>query len=371
MSLQTDSGFFLSWPSSDHTLIPTDVYLDQTIFEKEQDLIFKGPTWHLLGILADIPNPGDFLSTYIGTTPIVLHRAHDDSINAYVNSCAHRGARVIRELRGNNKFPICPYHNWRYDGTGKLTGVSMEHGIQNKGGYPEDFDKDCHGLRRLRVESIKDIIFGTFDEQMPSVRDDFGAIIVKRLEKICQRPLRIVGFQRQTLRCNWKIYCENNRDTYHAPQLHSFLGKFGIAGPTGRINVDIHEGHALLSSWLPDSDGEEFPAQRGRYQLEDPSIVEGFDRLDGLQLSICCLYPTSLISSVRNNWILRRINPVTVSTTDVEYTWFGYEDDSESERECLRKQGNLSGPAGYVGMEDAEVVAMIQNADLKRGDLLY
>ena len=41
-----------------------------------------GPTWHLLGINADIPEPGDFTATYVGTTPVVLHRAHDDSINA-------------------------------------------------------------------------------------------------------------------------------------------------------------------------------------------------------------------------------------------------------------------------------------------------
>lgn len=360
----------VSWPSSDHTLIPADVYLDQAIFEQEQELIFKGPTWHLLGIRADIPEPGDFLSTYVGTTPVVLHRAHDNSVNAYVNSCAHRGARVLRELRGNNKFPVCAYHNWRYDGTGKLTGVAMEQGFDNKGGYPADFDKACHGLRRLRVESIKDIFFGTFDDRTPPLREDLGPVIVERLEKVCQRRLRIVGIQRQTLRCNWKIYAENNRDTYHAPQLHSFLGQFGIAGPSGRIQVDIHAGHALLSSWLPGSDSDTFPAQRGRYQLEDPSIVEGFDPLDGLQLSICCIYPTSLISNLRNNWILRRINPVTVSTTDVEYTWFGYEDDSEFERECIRKQSNLSGPAGYVGMEDAEVVAMIQNA-ISMGDTSY
>lgn len=368
-TLQADDNQ-MSWPSSDHTRIPCEVYLDQGIFEKEQALIFKGPYWHLLGIVADIPNPGDYISTYVGTTPVVLHRAHDDSINAYVNSCAHRGARVIRALRGNNKFPVCPYHNWRYDGTGKLTGVAMEQGMKNKGGYPEDFDKDCHGLQRLRVESIKDIIFGTFSEHTPSIRESLGPIIVERFEKICQRPLRIVGCQRQTLHCNWKIYMENNRDIYHAPQLHSFLGQFGVAEPVDRVRVDIHEAHTLLSSWLPDSDAGDFPAQKGRFTLEDASILEGFDPLDGLQLSIACIYPSSMISCLRNNWILRRIIPASPTTTEVEYTWFGYEDDSDFERECINKQSNISGPAGYVGMEDAEIVLMIQNA-VSRGDTSY
>jgi anthranilate 1,2-dioxygenase large subunit len=360
----------IEWPSSDHTRIPCDVYLDQAIFEQEQELIFKGPHWHLLGIKADIPKPGDFVSTYIGTTPIVLHRAHDDSINAYVNSCAHRGARVIRELRGNNKFPVCPYHNWRYDGTGKLTGVALEKGMKNKGGYPEGFDKNCHGLQTLKIETIKDVIFGSLNKQTPPLIESLGKVIYKRIEHICKRKLRVVGYQRQTLHCNWKIYTENNRDVYHAPQLHTFLGQFGVAKPVDRVRVDIHQAHSLLSSWLPESDEEDFPAQKGRFELEDASILEGFDPLDGLQLSICCLYPSDLLSCLRNNWILRRIIPNSVDKTDVEYTWFGYEDNSEFERECIKKQSNISGPAGYVGMEDAEIVGMIQNA-ISKGDTSY
>ncbi len=351
-----------SWPGPDHTRIPYEVYLDQAIFDREQELIFKGSNWHLLGILADIPSSGDFLSTYIGTTPVVLHRAHDNSINAYVNSCAHRGARVINELRGNIKYPICQYHNWRYDGTGKLTGVAMEKGIKGKGGYPDSFDKDCHGLQTLKIETINDVIFANFDKDAQSVRDSLGPVFVERIEKICQRPLRIVGFQRQTLQCNWKIYIENYRDTYHAPQLHSFISQFGIAAPDERVNVDIHNGHILLSSWLPDSVDTEFPDQQGRYKLEDASIVEGFDALDGLQLTIMHIYPGSTFSALRNNWIYRRIIPTSPTTTDMEMTWFGYEDDSEYERECIRKQTNLSGLSGYIGLEDAEIIAKIQNS---------
>lgn len=370
LKIGSDETGPLSWPSSDHTRIPTDVYLDKGIFEKEQELIFKGPSWHLLGIVADIPNPGDFISTYIGTTPVVLHRAHDNSINAYINSCAHRGARIIRNLRGNVKYPICPYHHWRYDGTGKLTGVPLEQGMRNRGGYPEDFDKDCHGLKTLKIETIKDIIFATFDQYAPSVRENLGAIIVERIEDICRRPLRIVGYQRQTLQCNWKIFIENYRDTYHAPQLHSFVREFGIVAPAERVRVDIHNGHALLSSWLPDSSDAKFPGQNGRHKLEDPSVIEGFDALDGLQLTILQIYPGSTFSTLRNQWIYRRIIPTSPTTTDMEFTWFGYKDDTEYERECIRKQGNISGISGYVGLEDAEVVAMIQRG-ISKGDTSY
>jgi anthranilate 1,2-dioxygenase large subunit len=172
------------------------------------------------------------------------------------------------------------------------------------------------------------------------------------------------------LHCNWKIYRENNRDIYHAPQLHSFLNQFGVAEPVGRVKVDIHNTHSLLSSWLSDAQDKKFPTQKGRFELEDPSIMEGFSPLGDLQLSILCFYPSDLLSCLRNAWILRRVIPTAVDKTDVEYTWFGYEDNSEFERECIKKQGNISGPAGYVGMEDAEVVTMIQNA-VSKGDTSY
>ncbi len=250
----------------------------------------------------------------------------------------------------------------------------MEQGIQGKGGYPDSFSKDCHGLKTLRVETIGDVVFTTFSDHTPPLRQYLGAAIVERIEKICQRPLRIVGYQRQTVYCNWKLFIENNRDTYHGPQLHTFVGQFGIAMPTDRVRVDIHNGHALLSSWLPSSvdvDGNAtYPTQKGKYQLEDPSIAEGFKALGDLQLSVISIYPSSLFTCIRNSWSCRRIIPTSPGTTDIEYTWFGYDDESLFEHECRKKQSNLLGPAGYIALEDAEVLAMIQNA-ISRGDTSF
>ena len=48
-------------------------------------------------------------------------------------------------------------------------------------------------------------------------------------------------------------------------------------------------------------------------------------------------------------------------------TWFGYEDDDDEMQEVRRKQNNILGPAGYVAMEDAEVLEMVQNAISREG----
>ena len=121
----------LKW-SSDFTRLPYQMYVDQDVFELEQVKLFQGDCWHLLGLECEVKEPGDFVSTYIGTTPVVYARGNDGELHSYVNRCAHRGVRVIRELRGNNKFPTCPYHNWRYDASGKLMGpAAPSHYVTN------------------------------------------------------------------------------------------------------------------------------------------------------------------------------------------------------------------------------------------------
>src|ERR1041384_28821 len=92
----------LEWPSDD-SAIPYSVYVDDEIFRLEQERIFQGPVWSYLGLDSEISRPGDFVSTYIGTTPVVMNRARNGGLHAFINRCAHRGATVVRERRGNCK----------------------------------------------------------------------------------------------------------------------------------------------------------------------------------------------------------------------------------------------------------------------------
>ena len=110
---------------------------------------------------------------------------HTKQSPEYPGRFTHRGARVIRELRGNDPFPICPYHNWRYDITGNLKGVSMEKGTRGKGGYGENFDKACHGLQRLHVDLHAGVLFATFCEDTPPLREYLGEAIWDRITMMC------------------------------------------------------------------------------------------------------------------------------------------------------------------------------------------
>ncbi len=141
----------LSWPPEGFSRVPLHVHSDPEIYAWEQDLIFRGPAWHFLGLEVEIPKAGDFITSFIGDTPVIVIRTEAGTINGLVNRCAHKGTTVCYEQHGNKPVLTCPYHNWIYDHDGNLTTVAFERGLKGAGGMPDDFDKAKHGLPRLRV----------------------------------------------------------------------------------------------------------------------------------------------------------------------------------------------------------------------------
>lgn len=358
----------LNW-GVDFSRVPNEVYIDEEIFQTEQERLFRGPCWHLLGLECEVPEPGDFVTTYIGTTPVVFSRGSEGQLHCYVNRCAHRGARVLTELRGNEKFPTCPYHNWRYDAAGNLKGVPMEHGMNGKGGYPQGIDKECHSLRKLRVHNHSGVVFATFSDDSPPLKDYLGEAIWDRLALIGQKPMRLLGYFTQTAKCNWKAFVENNRDTYHGLQLHAFVPKFGLANPTEQVFAEVHPPHAMLTSRLPKSTGGDavVPKQKGKYNLNDFSLAMGVNELEDIQLNVLSIFPSSLFTIIRNLLSCRRLIAKSPTELEIQYILFGYEDDSEALAEARLIHTNLLGPSGYIALEDVEVLETIQNSVTRDG----
>src|SRR5262249_54055583 len=112
---------------------------------------------------------------------------------------------------------------------GNLCSVPFRRGVKGKGGFPRDFDLSKHGLRKLRVESIGGAVFATFDHQALALRDCLGESIYGRFQRVLDgRKLTGLGYHRQQIHANWKLYPENMKDSYHATLLHVFLISFGL-----------------------------------------------------------------------------------------------------------------------------------------------
>ena len=152
------------------TRVPYWVYRDPEVARDEQARVFEGPAWHFLCLEIDVPEPGDYRTTMMGAMPVVVARAEDGEIVAFENRCAHRGALICLDDGGKVKDFHCVYHAWRYDLRGNLKSVAFRHGVNGKGGMPDDFQMEAHGPRKLRVTVQCGLVFGTLSDDAPDIR---------------------------------------------------------------------------------------------------------------------------------------------------------------------------------------------------------
>jgi anthranilate 1,2-dioxygenase large subunit len=366
------------WPAHDYSRVPYRLYHDPELYEREQQRIFRGPTWSFLGLDAEIPNPGDFRTTWVGDTPVVVNRDETGAVAAFVNRCAHRGAMVRRELSGNAREHVCIYHQWCYALDGHLTAIPFRRGIRGKGGMDPSFDMGMHGLRPLRVGIVAGAIFGSLANDAEPLDDYLGAPILDQLERLLARPVRVLGYNRQRIRANWKLYAENTRDNYHASLLHEFLVTFGLDRSTqvGGVRMDPRHRHSI--TWAEaDSDTAEFAREayagarvRSDYlALQEPALVTFHpERNDRLNLVVTSVFPSAVFVQISNSLAIRQIRPRGLDEVEVFQTMIGYADDPPEMTLHRLRQANLVGPAGLVSMEDGEAIEIAHRASKPEPD---
>jgi anthranilate 1,2-dioxygenase large subunit len=367
------------FPRADGSRTPYGVFTSPEIYALEQERIFRGPTWSFLGLEAEIKAPGDFKSTFIGDTPVVMTRTDAGSLAAWVNRCAHRGAMVCRQLRGNAMSHACVYHQWRYDLEGNLFGVPFLRGLNGQAGMPADFDRAANGLRKLRVESYAGLVFATFSETVEPLADYIGPTMARYIDRIFHKPIEYLGCTRQYSNSNWKLYLENVKDPYHASLLHLFHTTFNIFRVGMKAHCATDEGHGMHSiiMAIKQDQGETSAAYKDQkirsfdsgFQLEDDSILGLIPEYEVLATNhIQPIFPQLVIQQIHNTLVARQLLPKGPDHFELVFHFFGYADDDAEMRKLRIKQANLVGPAGYISMEDTEATELVQQGVARDAD---
>jgi benzoate/toluate 1,2-dioxygenase alpha subunit len=280
------------------------VFTEQAILDQELENIFEGH-WIYMAHESQLPDAGDFFSTYMGRQPVFLVRGKDQKIRAFLNSCAHRGATVCRTEKGKQNYFTCPYHGWVYDHEGKNLNIKEV----ETGGYPESFLKASHDLTPVaKVENYRGFIFGSLNPDAPPFLEYLGEArtFVDLFADQSPEGLEVVkGASVYTYRGNWKLQAENGIDGYHFTTVHAnYVGilqkrikeaqskgradavKAAFNEETANLNkilngcYDLGQGHALI--WI------DFPLPQNRPNWERREEI------------------TQRVGEVRAQWILNR-----------------------------------------------------------------
>jgi anthranilate 1,2-dioxygenase large subunit len=358
------------WPGDDLTVIPDWVYTDETIYAREVERIFHGATWNYVALEAEIPNTGDYIRSNVGPTPVVVARAEDGSIAVVENRCMHRAAEFCRELSGTAKEFICPYHQWTYDLKGNLIGVPFRRGVAGKGGMPADFKPAEHGLRRLNVTTHRGVVFASYSDDVEPFADYLGPDVLREFEATFDgRRLTVLGHYRHSLPGNWKLYHENLKDPYHATLLHTFLVTFGllVAGNRSLMLTDQSGRHGVMASAKSDKAvtgdaKKEMRSFKEGMKLRETRFMDFVEEFDSpWSVTMATIWPNLIVQREMNTLGIRQIVPTGPHEFIMKWTMFGFAgDDAAMTRHRLR-QGNLMGPAGFLGLEDNEAIKFVQD----------
>jgi phenylpropionate dioxygenase-like ring-hydroxylating dioxygenase large terminal subunit len=105
---------------------PARNYCDPQRFAAEKDLVRRSP--QLVGYASELPQPGSFATKDVMGTPVLLTRAKDGAVRAFLNICQHRQA-PIADGCGIASRLSCPYHAWTYNLDGTIAGIPGQDGF--------------------------------------------------------------------------------------------------------------------------------------------------------------------------------------------------------------------------------------------------
>ena len=209
-------------------LIDRHIFSDTAVYEQELERIFAR-CWLFLCHETQIPEPGDFFSTYMGEDPVLVTRGSDGKLNAFLNVCRHRGNRVCRADSGNASAFVCAYHGWTYGNDGKLIAVPSL-----KEAYYDELDISKWGLVPVaQIDSYKGLVFATFDPSAQPLREYLGEMawyldtFFDRREGGSEVP---PGVYKWVIPCNWKLAAENFcGDGHHVGWTHLSAIQMGFS----------------------------------------------------------------------------------------------------------------------------------------------
>jgi phenylpropionate dioxygenase-like ring-hydroxylating dioxygenase large terminal subunit len=205
------------------TLDPA-IYCSPERFEQERAKIFRRLPL-CLGH-ADQLEPGSVLAREVCGVPVLLTRARDGAVRAFLNVCRHRGARLQVEQNevACKQALSCPYHGWTYRLDGSLAG------LPRREGFPELDPTSVH-LRALPTTVRHGLIFTVLDADAapidianylgPTLDADLAAIGMEK-----HRFYRQGVTKRAT---NWKLIVDAFLEIYHVTRLHKeTLGEYFV-----------------------------------------------------------------------------------------------------------------------------------------------
>jgi choline monooxygenase len=177
----------------------------------ESERIFAR-TWQYVGHTGQLAGSASFFTGWAGEIPIVVTRARDGQLRAFLNVCRHRGS-LVAEGEGVRETLQCGYHAWTYALDGTLRAAP-------RADREDDFAADELGLVPVAIDTWGPFVFVNPDRGADPLGDALGEVPALLGELLDLDSLEHRFRIDWELTANWKVACENFLECYHCPVAH-------------------------------------------------------------------------------------------------------------------------------------------------------
>lgn len=337
-------------PSSHY--IDNGIYLSEDILQQERSKVF-GKVWAFLVHESEIPEPGDYVTTNLGGTPLVVLRDVEGVIRTFLNVCPHRGATLVTAPAGKARGFTCLFHQWSFDTMGKCRAVPNPEGFREIGLGTENFS-----LREFRTGQKLGLIFTTLDDDAEPLEDYLGGVFDNVDDVMAPYPLEVFHYHRIVIPTNWKLWAATNVELYHV-WLHSLNRATSLKAPhwLERKPLSYSNGHLAFEPVKIAYD----KAQLGSRDLILPGLGPNEARL-------MHVFPDLLVNIRSSSIRLDRVTPLSAGEVMVELRGLGIKGESEVDRNRrISEHNEFWGPMGRNLPEDA-LAAVLQMRAIRNGN---
>jgi Rieske 2Fe-2S family protein len=197
------------------TMLPGAAFTDAAVFAWEQANIFRG--WICAGHADQVSRRGAYVQVEASGDSVLVVGDEAGVPRAFLNTCRHRGARLVEAPEGELHRLQCPYHAWSYGFDGTLRNAPFTDGLH-------DFDPACFGLHAVRLAVVEGLLLLDLSGAAPPPHEHVGDLAAQlaryRLPEL-RRGARIV----YDVAANWKAIGENYSECLHCPGVHPELNR--------------------------------------------------------------------------------------------------------------------------------------------------
>lgn len=281
------------------TTLRAEMYYSPEIYRLELEQIF-GKYWYYVGHISQLSGSGSYFTVDIAEQPLVVLQNKAGELRTFFNICTHRAGPVAMGSGKCNRM-TCLYHAWSFDLEGNLRGLpDME--------TAENFDYSAHALKAVKVDTWGPFIFVNLDPNCESLSAQLGELpeMFKRYRLSEWKRVHSIDYWTDT---NWKLYVENNTESYHEPSVHPVLAKY-------YQGVKAEARHHYYLQYTPFVGNDDLPAR-----LDPELYIHGLNDYEMAGVSTMSFFPNFAWITSPTCSIIYLVDPQGPKRTRVRWDW--------------------------------------------------